>query len=511
MGRNKSLNKLRKKNAPDRNGASGNGKSRVSTTAIAGRAESAAGEYGHGGPLRKLLGLVAAYPFVVIALAMGLTRVFPACMRWVRMRSGLFGPVVPVRRQKQVLIVGALGSGTLEMSAALTKLGVEVGHETSDSSNEPCRDGTISWVHAIRFLSGTPNLSLLCGGPRRQAYASTMFQPSAECSYLFRSWSPCWANHCRAVAAREYGCALRQRENDREKEAMEAEGQKGREDDAEGSDAGTAGGHGSAARDLDQWDLDTIAAGDWGSDGGGVIPRADGGEEEQQECGTPFRHNLLQVRHPLRSVSLLVYKSAANKETVGRDCSAGRQQIITVSSIFPNKFVRTHERLGGRSPGPNALSDFDWARAAGSCVQTWAWYWVVYNRAMMDEVDRWYRVEDTPPVKVALMSGFSGLAVDEAFQASEQESGSGHGPLEGSNSSVGGWEVTWEDIAAYPGGLLQEMSDLAVELGYEGAPWLHPVQPGAPDDNGQEGSSKAEARKGWRGIFRRRKQAAKSS
>lgn len=33
------------------------------------------------------------------------------------------------------------------------------------------------------------------------------------------------------------------------------------------------------------------------------------------------------------------------------------------------------------------------------------------------------------------------------------------GPLQGTNSSMlGGWEVTWEDIAAFPGGLLREVS-----------------------------------------------------
>lgn len=73
------------------------------------------------------------------------------------------------------------------------------------------------------------------------------------------------------------------------------------------------------------------------------------------------------MRHPLRSVALLVYKSAGKKEAVGRDCSAGRQQVITASSLFPNKFVRTHERLGGRRDvgESSALSDFDWARVRG--------------------------------------------------------------------------------------------------------------------------------------------------
>lgn len=51
-----------------------------------------------------------------------------------------------------MLIVGTMGSGTAQMSRELMRLGVEVGHEVSDSEHELCRDGTISWVHGIRFL-----------------------------------------------------------------------------------------------------------------------------------------------------------------------------------------------------------------------------------------------------------------------------------------------------------------------------------------------------------------------
>lgn len=57
-----------------------------------------------------------------------------------------------VHDEKQVLIVGTMGSGTKQMSRELARLGLEVGHEASDSTSQLCRDGTISWVHAIRFL-----------------------------------------------------------------------------------------------------------------------------------------------------------------------------------------------------------------------------------------------------------------------------------------------------------------------------------------------------------------------
>lgn len=57
-----------------------------------------------------------------------------------------------VDAEKQVLILGTLGSGTTYMSRELTRLHLEVGHESSDSVNEFCRDGTVSWAHGIRYL-----------------------------------------------------------------------------------------------------------------------------------------------------------------------------------------------------------------------------------------------------------------------------------------------------------------------------------------------------------------------
>lgn len=57
-----------------------------------------------------------------------------------------------VHAEKQMLVVGTVGSGTAQMSKDLMALGVEVGHEASDSERDFCRDGTISWAHGIRFL-----------------------------------------------------------------------------------------------------------------------------------------------------------------------------------------------------------------------------------------------------------------------------------------------------------------------------------------------------------------------
>ena len=47
------------------------------------------------------------------------------------------------------------------------------------------------------------------------------------------------------------------------------------------------------------------------------------------------------------------------------------------------------------------------------CVGTTAWTYVLYYEAMgraldRGQIDQWYRVEDTPPCKVAQLGGFLG-------------------------------------------------------------------------------------------------------
>ena len=38
------------------------------------------------------------------------------------------------------------------MSAELGKLGLEIGHEKSDAMHDFARDGTISYIHALRYM-----------------------------------------------------------------------------------------------------------------------------------------------------------------------------------------------------------------------------------------------------------------------------------------------------------------------------------------------------------------------
>lgn len=37
-----------------------------------------------------------------------------------------------------------------------------------------------------------------------------MIQPSEKCGRLFNSWEGCWAEECRTVISKEFGCALRE-------------------------------------------------------------------------------------------------------------------------------------------------------------------------------------------------------------------------------------------------------------------------------------------------------------
>lgn len=174
-----------------------------------------------------------------------------------------------------------------------------------------------------------------------------------------RSWSPCWANECRLVAAREYGCALRQRQ----KEAAAAE----KEEEESGSLMAGGGGGGGARlpgsggsrrksprSERDHWDLETMAPGEWREDEGeGVMPLDEEGEEGRQECGTPFRHNLLQV--------LLWAGYCAHSRSEGRDgarifSSAGAQSRAPRPLVFRlqkevDVLVHQWYRFLGCSPG----------------------------------------------------------------------------------------------------------------------------------------------------------------
>ena len=74
---------------------------------------------------------------------------------WVNLQSGWLRPPVARDAPRPLLIVGSQSSGTVQMAKQLRELGLEIGHETSDSQWDFTRDGTVSWLHGLRFLPGT--------------------------------------------------------------------------------------------------------------------------------------------------------------------------------------------------------------------------------------------------------------------------------------------------------------------------------------------------------------------
>eukprot|EP00873_Tetraselmis_striata_P002390 jgi/Tetstr1/422654/TSEL_013459.t1 len=174
-------------------------------------------------------------PAAVVGLltaAVVLPRAAHLCYYHAHLHAGWQRPPVALAEERPLLIVGtmcarppslwsalppwslllslALASGTKQMSVELGKLGLEVGHETSDTGSQFCRDGTVSWTHGLRFLpraAARPELAAaVCAAPRFHAFHPTMFRPSAACSYHWTFWSRCWAAECADLWARELGC-----------------------------------------------------------------------------------------------------------------------------------------------------------------------------------------------------------------------------------------------------------------------------------------------------------------
>eukprot|EP00797_Seminavis_robusta_P001799 Sro1109_g242300.2 (322) ;mRNA; r:19983-20948 len=118
--------------------------------------------------------------------------------------------------ERQVLIVGTMSSGTRQVASSLRDtIGLEIGHELSDSQSYYVRDGTVSWFFGIRFLPVDPSTSTL--GKKivtlcQDATFEMGFHPrmyrAGVCSER-EQWSRCWAKECMEISQMEWGCAWR--------------------------------------------------------------------------------------------------------------------------------------------------------------------------------------------------------------------------------------------------------------------------------------------------------------
>jgi hypothetical protein len=130
------------------------------------------------------------------------------------LRPAIHGTDIP----RQVLIVAAPGSGASQMSTEMrSALSLEIGHETTDIAWDYNRDGTISWLRGIRFLTSPTDdgervraVAGICNAGidvhSRMGFHPATFGPSRlNCSHR-SSWDECWKSECFLMLLDEWGC-----------------------------------------------------------------------------------------------------------------------------------------------------------------------------------------------------------------------------------------------------------------------------------------------------------------
>ena len=137
-----------------------------------------------------------------------------------------FRPAVKVQDERQLLIVGSMSAGTVQVTHDLnTHLGVEMAHESSDTEWNYARDGTVSWFHGIRFMNPPSDpkekwkaIADICVSPSwnkkenmvtNMGFHPGMYRPpKLQCSYR-EIWNECWTRECANILSSEWGCAQR--------------------------------------------------------------------------------------------------------------------------------------------------------------------------------------------------------------------------------------------------------------------------------------------------------------
>ncbi|XRB10444.1 hypothetical protein RI054_01g02570 [Pseudoscourfieldia marina] len=217
------------------------------------------------------------------------------------LRGWIKRPALRLDETRALLVVGTMGSGTTQMAHKLTQLGLEVGHEDSDSREVLVRDGTVSWAHGMRFLGGHLTNDVverqrvidgLCSKPRFQVWSSTMFDASlGVCKRAHNHWwDDCWRSECRRIASAELGCALAP------------------------------------------------------SDG-------------QRRCTSPFAKTLLQVRHPLKTIATLAKVFCRNDTVAAADVS---RQLNATHWLLPTPAVVDTGRDVDAKPHGECTRRFGW-------------------------------------------------------------------------------------------------------------------------------------------------------
>lgn len=127
-------------------------------------------------------------------------------------------PAVRLHESRQVLVLGSMGSGTLQLASALSQImRLEITHETSDAENHFARDGTVSNFLGLRYVdkqafppeASARVISDLCverGKGSENALQPKNFQPTTCSEYV--KWSTCHSKECLDLISNEWGCGL---------------------------------------------------------------------------------------------------------------------------------------------------------------------------------------------------------------------------------------------------------------------------------------------------------------
>lgn len=267
----------------------------------------------------------------------------PDLISFVSMGTIIPRPAVSFTDPRQVLIVGTISSGTSQVSADLKgKLGLEIGHENSETSWSFVRDGTVSWFHGIRYLPrpgidtddmGTAHGESLFRSVTEELCQELMpnmgFHPfmfrNGNCS-LRQKWDNCWKQECKNIIEQEWGCGLRSRQKN----------------------------------------------------------SADGDGGVKVGCETPYRKSLLQVRHPMRTVESLVTKFCIG----GVEGKVQPAFLTFTSALFPQHNFR----------------DMSCIEVAGYYVVEYNN--AILSANERGYLDARYQVEEATPCVVARLAGF---------------------------------------------------------------------------------------------------------
>jgi len=188
----------------------------------------------------------------------------------------------------------------------------------------------------------------------------------------------------------------------------------------------------------------------------------------RDSCNSPFRSTLLQVRNPLHMVASAVAAFCNGTDTV--HAATRSLQLDTINALF------------AIPPRP--------ANRERECSRQFGWYWVMYNRAMLDAGLPWFRVEDTPYCEILRLAGLvsgpnsdlvetgpSTAMPDSVLRGLQSRCSSAdafsktsiqkaHGSINRRNVGKRRIQLSFVDIQGIDQQLAKEMQALALKLGY---------------------------------------------